>query len=354
MATELFHLFRADSVQWDNWVERADADFYHRSAYHRFIEGISGNKAWLAVYGSEKKFIAWPYLIRPIEGTDLFDGTSVYGYTGPFVTNVTVNDHAFLDDAWKLILETWKEQGLITMFTCFHPLLGNSELCETFKTGTDNSDEGFFTKGQSVSIDLTINPEDRFASYKKQFRQDLKRSIKLGLTVEQDEQWNYFDSFVSLYSSNMASFNADQRYLYTASDLQKLIEALGSNCCLTVIRVEEEIAAALMIVINGDIAQAHLTGIDERFREYSPLKLLLHESADIASNLGAKVFHLGAGLGGKEDSLFRFKAQYSKCRHSFVVGQWVLDDNQYRALNEQHARKSSFSKTSEFFPRYRA
>jgi hypothetical protein len=354
MKTELFHLFRPNSAQWDSWIGRANADFYHMSAYHRFIEGMSGNQAWLAVYGSQDKFIAWPYLIRPIDGTDFFDGTSVYGYTGPVVANVMENDHVFINDAWKRILGTWKAQGLVTMFTCFHPILGNSALCESFKTGTSSSDEGLLTMGQSVSIDLAVNPDNRLAAYKKQFRQDLKRSIKLGLKVELDEQWNHFDSFVRLYRANMASLDADPRYWYSASELRQLIEALGSNCCLTVIRIEDEIAAALMIVICGDIAQAHLTGIDERFREYSPLKLLLHESANIASNLGAKVFHLGAGLGGVEDSLFRFKAQYSKCRHSFVVGRWVLDDEHYRVLNEQYANESDLSKTSGFFPRYRA
>lgn len=354
MAKELFHLFRVDSVQWDNWIGRANADFYHTSAYHQFIEEVSGNKAWLAVYGSDDKFIAWPYLIRPIDGTALFDGTSVYGYTGPVFANVMENDHVFLNEAWKLIHANWKEQGLITMFTCFHPILQNAQLCETFKTGTDIADESFLTMGQSVSIDLTVDTEIRFAAYKKQFRQNLKRSIKLGLKVEQDEKWSEFDSFVRLYRSSMASFNADQRYWYSADDLRKLIDKLGNNCCLTVIRIEEEIAAALMIVIHGDIAQAHLTGIDERFREYSPLKLLLHESAIIASKLGAKVFHLGAGLGGAEDSLFKFKAQYSNCRHNFVLGRWVLDDNQYLKLNEANAAKSEGSTTSDFFPRYRA
>jgi lipid II:glycine glycyltransferase (peptidoglycan interpeptide bridge formation enzyme) len=267
---------------------------------------------------------------------------------------VATDDNDFLGKAWDLISSTWQEQGLITMFSSLHPILENFKLCESFKTGTASVDEGCFRLGESVSIDLKVSPENRLAAYKKQFRQDIKRSLKRGLKVEQDEQWSGFDTFVRLYRASMANFNADERYWYSAGDLQKLIDALGDKCCLTVIRIEGEIAAALMMVIHDDIAQAHLTGIDERFKAHSPLKLLLHESANIASDLGANVLHLGAGLGGKEDSLFKFKAQYSKCRHNFVVGRWVIDETQYQLLNEKNVPELDSSTPSAFFPRYRA
>ena len=58
-------------------------DFYHSYDYHQVC--IKDNEvAKLLLYKSGNTSIAFPLVIRPINGSGFFDATSVYGYAGPF------------------------------------------------------------------------------------------------------------------------------------------------------------------------------------------------------------------------------------------------------------------------------
>jgi hypothetical protein len=69
---------------------------------------------------------------------------------------------------------------------------------------------------------------------------------------------------------------------------------------------------------------------------------------------GNRALHLGGGLGGGEDSLFRFKAGFSKCRARFTTLRWVFDTEANDRI-ESVWRKVHATDTFEpdFFPRYR-
>ena len=104
------------------------------------------------------------------------------------------------------------------------------------------------------------------------------------------------------------------------------------------------------------IVQAHLAGTNEGLRQLSPLKVLLDDARSWARNRGNHVLHLGGGRGGKEDSLFAFKARFSARRHAFHTGRWILEPRLYRELVEARWRGlGSCDSTGEgFFPAYRA
>jgi hypothetical protein len=78
-------LIAADNPEWDRYVKSTVHDFFHTSAYHQITETFAGGKAWLAVCGSDDKFIAWPMIMQDLQGLDLAnsegwkDVTSVYG-----------------------------------------------------------------------------------------------------------------------------------------------------------------------------------------------------------------------------------------------------------------------------------
>ena len=261
MMVDSVRLLRPDMLEWDDWIGRGQSDFYHTAAYHRLFENSGDCRAWMAVFGNTRRFLAWPYLSRPIEGTALLDGTSVYGYAGP-VASGCADDAAFRADAWRAVLETWRAQGLISMFTNFHPLFDNATLCRDFRASPDSRDEGLLTLGRSVSIDLSTSAECRFQNYKRRFRQDLRRSAKAGLKVSLDKDWMHFRNFVRLYHDTMEYNHADERYRFSTAYLLELRSVLGPKCHLAIARLDQQIAAALLFVIHGEIAQAHLTGID--------------------------------------------------------------------------------------------
>ncbi len=345
-------LLRPDDADWDRWIGRARADFYHSAAYHRFSEQAGEGTAHLAVYGTAERFVAWPYLRVEIDGSDCADATSVYGYTGPVVGGS--HDDAFRREAFAALCSAWRAQGLVTLFTRLHPLLQNRDWCLDLPGDGTPQGASLIELGRTVSIDATLDAETRMSGYPKRMRQELRRAVKAGLEVEVDDEWQHFDRFVELYGATMDKNLAEGRYRFSREYLAGLRAALGAHAHLAVVHCGDAIATALLFVIYDDIAQAHLTGVDERFLPHSPLKLLLHELAGLCHRRGAKVLHLGAGRGGAEDALFAFKARFSDRRHPFTLGRWVLDAERYAALSDAADARAGPPLQPHFFPAYRA
>jgi hypothetical protein len=63
--------------------------------------------------------------------------------------------------------------------------------------------------------------------------------------------------------------------------------------------------------------------------------------------------HLGGGVGGKQDSLFRFKAGFSHSRHPFRTLRVVLDKAAYAELVRAHDPTVDPTQLDGFFPLYR-
>lgn len=347
---EVTELLRPDDSTWDQWLDRAPHDFYHRAAYHAFAERMGEGRAQLLVYGTPQRFLAWPYLLTSIDGSEQTDVTSVYGYSGPIALGL--KDADFRARAWNAMRAVWSEQRLVAMFTRFHPVLGNHACCEDLHGACSPHGGELLCLGRSVSIDLLLSRAERRASYPKILRQEIKAAERAGLLVEHDRQWAHFGTFADLYRATMRKNRAAKRYLFSQQYLAGLRAALGNEGHLVVAHKDGEVAAALLFTVHGHIAQAHLTGVNPLFNALSPLKCLLDGLADIAGGLGAGLLHLGAGRGGKEDSLYKFKSRFSSQQHDFVVGRWVLDAESYQALVS--ARGVQAEDSVGFFPAYRA
>src|SRR5947209_13844769 len=114
------------------YVTRTSHDIFQTAGYHCLSVSQSADEAWLAVYGDDDRFIAWPYVLQSLTGVltqscRLRDVTSVYGYSGPVQLNCAGNEQ-FLSDAWMNFLELWRSQSVVTVFTRFHPVLCNHRL----------------------------------------------------------------------------------------------------------------------------------------------------------------------------------------------------------------------------------
>jgi hypothetical protein len=77
-----------------------------------------------------------------------------------------------------------------------------------------------------------------------------------------------------------------------------------------------------------------------------------------AKERGNKVFHLGGGVGSSKDSLYNFKAGFSKQRHPFLTLRLILDEEKYRYLGDCRAKYLKIQPEvlvkSNYFPAYRS
>ncbi len=322
-------LLRPDDPAWDEWLDRAPHDVYHRAAYHRLSEGADEGQAFMVAYGNADRFMAWPYLVRPVGETDV-DAYSVYGYPGP--TGRGLADEAFVLEAWKAMRSAWSDQGLVALFTRFHPVLMNDHICNGL-TGAVPVDGGeILHLGRSVAMDLSHTMDHRRASYPQVLRQDIKRAERAGVTVSEDPDWRFLPEFGAMYRMTMQKNAAAESYMYSDRYFDDFRKALEGYAHLAVAHIDGAPAAIMIYTVTGTIAQAHLTGINPDYQRLSPLKVLIDRVADLAAARGAELLHLGAGRGGFEDSLFAFKARFGLLRYNFRVGRWILRPERYREL----------------------
>ena len=359
-------LLTTASAEWDVWLSRVPHDFYHTAGYHRLAEASGEGRAFMAVYGDERRFLVWPYLLRPVsacsglEESHYTDVGSVYGYPGPLFHNAD-GGAEFLLSAWRALTENWRSQKAVAVFTRFHPILGNHLALNALQVQNGQSHccprMGVTPSGPTVSIDLTLSDDEVVRQYQKILRQEIRTGRRKGLTTEVDEHWQRRDGFIELYHSTMARNRASSLYFFSPRYFDQLRSDLAPHANLFVTRLGERIAAAGVFVEYAGILHAHLAGSNDELKGLSPLKTLLDDVRIWAQRRGNHSMHLGGGRAGKDDSLLAFKSRFSPRRHEFFIGRWVVDSTAYHDLCERrcaYARSANLvPEDEEFFPAYR-
>jgi hypothetical protein len=325
----------AESDRWGQWIAPIPHDFHHTAAYHRFSEEWGEGEGWLAVWGSVERYLAWPYLLRPIEqAPGLRDVTSVYGYAGPLLYG-SPNGY-FLALAQRELAALWRAQGAVSVFTRFHPLLENHRWAPS---------DTVRAEGETVSLDLA--DPDAWRGYQGSLRNRINRARRLGLVTSPDREWVHLEDFARFYHAAMVRNRAAPQYFFSLDYFRGLRQALGGNLFLMVTRQGDTIAAAAIVSEYGGIVQNHFSMNNPECLALAPTKTLLDDVRRWAAARGNRVLHLGGGRGSAPDSLFAFKAAFSDRRHRFYTGRWVLDRRAYEELAAGRAEGA-------WFPVYRS
>ena len=249
----------------------------------------------------------------------------------------------------------WLDQGAVSAFVRFHPLLPGGGLA----TGLGELETGAVSaSGSTVSIDCSADDATAMGHYARVTRQEIEQARREGLVTTPDDEWRHVETFVRLQEATLDRNHATHDARLRLDELLRFREELGGSLHLIVTRSGEDIVAAGLFTEFRGIIQALFVGTDDRYRCLSPLKLLLDDVRRWGNARGDLTLHLGGGRGGREDSLFAFKSRFSRRRHAFHTGRWVLDRVAYRELvaaRERWLVKAGRSTASPgWFPAFRA
>jgi lipid II:glycine glycyltransferase (peptidoglycan interpeptide bridge formation enzyme) len=138
-------------------------------------------------------------------------------------------------------------------------------------------------------------------------------------------------------------------YYFSKDYFYRFIEELPSTLFLAYYE-KKPISGSLFTSCNG-IVQPHLSATLNEYLRWSPLKLVWDCIRIDAIEKKEKWMHLGGGVSGADDSLFRFKAQFSDIRLVFKTWRYVHNQEAYnRLVVEKYADNIPHS---TFFPLYR-
>lgn len=338
-----------DASQRDEWQALLDEigadDVYFSPDYVHINEQASGGTAECFVYRNGNAVIAYPYLRRSIDGHDMFDLTSPYGFGG-YVTAAGQEDMAGFTTAFRAFC---RETNVVSEFIRYHPFF------ENHRYATDDSLD--VSEHQLVvAADLDQTPPDLAASMAKDARKKIRRAGKSGITITHDADWEGYQEFMALYDRTMTKKGASQFYHFSSDFFANLKDKLANRCALFIARLDGRMVGGLLIFHGPVYAYNYLSCSDYDYTNLGTNDALQFAALEWARDRGIRRYLLGGGLKG-EDSLFQFKAKFSPGRSRFFIGRRIHLPDAYRDLCVERMKalesdaEAFFAQT--WFPLYR-
>ncbi len=313
-------------------------DFYYLSEYHALDH--SGTPL-LFYYDREGGAFAFPFIVRPIEGTEYFDITSVYGYCGP-LANVRNPERSLIDDFQKELLCFFDSRKVVSAFSRLHPLFSEQQ---QFLSGLGE----VVDLNTTVCIDLNLPDAIQRSHYSHSLKNDINRLNKNGVVVRFATGKNDIDAFIAIYEENMKRVGASRFYYFSQDYFYQFLNTIHSKLLLAF--KDGKILGGSIITLCDDIMQVHLSATKNEYLSESPMKIIWDEARKTGIRNQMKFVHLGGGFGGENDSLFLFKTQFSTLYFVFSAWKYIHNEEIYEDLIFKKY-KGRMLKDS-FFPAYR-
>ena len=333
--------------QWDSVVRSfADFDTYWLSGYVKAFQ-IHGDGEPLLIYYSDSNVRGINVVMKRDVSTDtrfagkiptdtFYDITTPYGYGGWIIEGIESETLFSAYDDWM------KENGIISEFVRFHPMLQNQQKCD-----------GFYETvrlGEVVHMDIS-NPDIIWENFTSKNRNVIRKAIKNGVKIYNGRFPKIYETFRTIYNGTMDKDNAEQYYYFGEEFYKSVLEDLSQNA--QVFYAEKEgiiIAASIFLFANGRM-NYHLSGSLREYSNIAPTNLLLYKAALWGQSNGYKTLYLGGGVGSGEDGLFKFKrAFYKGDLNHFYIGKKIVIPKLYDHLLAIRGEEIK----SSFFPLYRA
>lgn len=274
------------------------------------------------------------HFVRKIEEGQYFDFATPYGYGGWLIEGEET------DELFKAYRSWCENNGIISEFVRFHPMVRNHEEARLFYE--------VIQLGEVVHMDLE-SPEVIWSNITSKNRNVIRKAIKNNVKIYNGRYPEIYETFREIYNGTMDKDDAEEYYYFEPEFYTSILDDLPQNAqVFYAVKDGVVIAASIMLATNG-MMNYHLSG---SLREYSGLaatNLLLYEAALWGSANGYKSLYLGGGVGSGEDSLFKFKRAFYKGElNHFVIGKKTYNQEKY---DELLAMREPFE--SGYFPKYR-
>ncbi|NIP77876.1 MAG: GNAT family N-acetyltransferase [Gemmatimonadetes bacterium] len=347
--TETADFIETSDPRWEAVLERVPHDIYQRPEYVAVAASHEGGRpaAFYAREGEDEFLVplvirALPRELDPPDGAT--DVITPYGYSAP-VTTAPGDAHRVAAFA-AAFAAVGREQGVVSAFLRLHPLL-------ELNRDALGAHGRVRPHGETVYVELNRPDEEIWRDMRSNHRRGIRSLESDGFTASVDD-WSREEDFARLYRETMLRVDADDYYFFGPEHFRELREALAGRLHLCVVSGPEGRPAAAGLFFETDgIVQYHLGGTADEFRRSGASKLMFHAVMRWGAGAGHRVLHLGGGLGGREDSLFHFKAGFSPARASFHTVSMVFDPAAYDQLVAR-AHPETGDGATDFFPRYRA
>ncbi|MGH3038864.1 MAG: GNAT family N-acetyltransferase [Gaiellaceae bacterium] len=321
---------------WDDLLARLGcADVYLLDGFLESARVLEGGRPVLLHVADDGGDVVFPLLVRELPSGDGADVTTPYGYGGP----VAAGPEPAVRRFWELYGEWCGANGVVTTFIRFHPLFANQRYAS------------IHVERLAGTVGWRLEGPNLFEAMHPGHRRACRRASRAGVSVAVQESPDSLSGFVELYEVTMRRVEAAEFYFFPPGYWELLESRLRERLVLVEAEEGGEVVASALCFATPPWLHFQLGATSERGRELGASNLLFYETASWARERGFDRFHLGGGVGAREDSLLTFKRRFDPSGGllDFAVGKAVHDPAAYRALTGRGA-----DELDGFFPAYRA
>ena len=319
-----------DSEEWRrlySLLQKERRDVYFSPEYYSLYQNYGDGEAFCFVFVKDGELALYPFLINPITPLDYkldkeyYDIQGAYGYNGIITSS---EDAGFIAAFWEAFDAYCQDNDIVAEFTRFHPLLNNQRLASPkMKT--------FFSR-HTVALDLT-DDDIWMHQISSKNRNMIRKAEKEGVTIVESDD---YETFRRLYDGTMTDLHAEDFYFFPKSYYDEYKQTFQGESMLCLAMLDGKAIAGSMFMFSDDYAHYHLSARDREYSRYAANNLILWYAIQKAKERGCKWFHFGGGTtGNDDDSLLKFKKEFSKTLCEFWIGKRVHNQAVYDQIVEQ-------------------
>lgn len=319
-----FRVFKLDNKEWGKTLEyfpvlNKDINYYPDWFYT--WEQHEKAEALCLFAELDHIYFLYPFFLKKIENYDLdkvyYDVQSAYGYGGILTSNQIVPDKT--GKRFNQLVTEWMEaNSIIAEFIRENPLLNH------------------FRREASYCLARTNVYIDTHQDYKipdKRARQNINKSLQMNASIIYDEDLKLMDEFEALYSSTAERLKMHQYYHFGKSYFSKVAVHLKDYSALIHIKYKDTLIASGLYIKHHEKGNLHLAGSLMDYQDVRPNDLLYYGAINFSLEQGVKILNVGGGTStDPDDTLFRFKAKYSKNYKQVFIGKKIINEKIYNKL----------------------
>ena len=273
-----------------------------------------------------------------------FDITTPYGYGG-FLFEGTVTDDS-LNTFAQVYTQYMREQGIISEFVRYHPILRNAETVQQIFP--------VYKGGSTVDIDLT-SEDIIWNNLTVKNRTQIRKALNFGVEVKHGTGMDLMEQFIHIYNATMDKDAAKPYYYFEKDFYRSICEDLQGHHELFYAIYEGEIVSMSVVLYANTQMHFHFLGSLERYGYFAPSNLLIYEAICWGSRMGLQTAHLGGGVGARADDLYRFKHVFNRNAsvYAFFGNNIYMQDKYDKLVQKRKELDATFLPENDFFPQYR-
>ena len=287
------------------------------------------------------------FLLSDIPGSNGYrDISTAYGYGGPIANT---QDVEFVLRAYRTFQEQAVEHRAIAERIRFHPLLNNHQLMAAA------TDVRIIDVCPTVQVDIMQDEADRWSRVYSHANRKSINKARREVTITFGREQRLWDAYRELYTETMDANAAQAFYYFPDVYYERMRRNLAEHYILAAAHIEGRIVSVLLLLLSPVFAHCHRIGTRREALSQGTNNLLHHEVIQWCKAQGITTLLIGGGRGNSaDDSLFRFKQQFSDVTGRFHVGECILDQRVFARLCEESAATPRNGPRPETLFRYRA